>query len=158
MPWEMPKKISLLAVAILYLFTFFNLILDAPRISANFPKKFEMTIMVFSGAWGQLIHKKTWSRKSQGTVSLTGTVPRCKIGEQVELLWRACPSWSRTDPPAFTLPRCCLYFVQGFGSGSVSGSALIWAAGSGSAFKLRIRIHEGKNDPQKWKKVQNFHL
>ncbi len=36
---------------------------------------------------------------------------------------------------------------QGFGS----GSALIWVAGSGSAFKLRnrIRIQEGKNDPQK---------
>ncbi len=29
------------------------------------------------------------------------------------------------------------------------GSALIWVAGSGSAFKLRIRIQEGKNDPQK---------
>ncbi len=30
MPWEIPKKISLLAVAFLFLFTFFNLILDAP--------------------------------------------------------------------------------------------------------------------------------
>jgi hypothetical protein len=30
MPWEIQKKISLLAVAILFLFTFFNLILDAP--------------------------------------------------------------------------------------------------------------------------------
>jgi hypothetical protein len=31
------------------------------------------------------------------------------------------------------------------------GSALIWVAGSGSAFKLRIliRIQEGRNDPQK---------
>ncbi len=29
------------------------------------------------------------------------------------------------------------------------GSALIWVAGSGSAFKLRIRIQEGKNYPQK---------
>jgi hypothetical protein len=29
------KKISLLAVAILFLFTFFNLILDAPRIRAT---------------------------------------------------------------------------------------------------------------------------
>ncbi len=29
--WEIPKKISLLAVAILFLFTFFTLILDAPR-------------------------------------------------------------------------------------------------------------------------------
>ncbi len=32
MPWEIPKKISLLAVAIFFLFTFFTLILDAPRI------------------------------------------------------------------------------------------------------------------------------
>ncbi len=31
MPWEILKKISLLAVAILFLFTFFNLIFDAPR-------------------------------------------------------------------------------------------------------------------------------
>jgi hypothetical protein len=31
MLWEIPKKISLLAVAILFLFTFFTLILDAPR-------------------------------------------------------------------------------------------------------------------------------
>ncbi len=29
--------------------------------------------------------------------------------------------------------------------GCGSGSALIWVAGSGSAFKLRIRIQEGKN-------------
>jgi hypothetical protein len=28
----------------------------------------------------------------------------------------------------------------------------------GSAFKLLIRIQEGKKDPQKWKKVQNFHV
>jgi hypothetical protein len=48
--------------------------------------------------------------------------------------------------------------LQGFGSGS--RSALIRVAGSGSAFKLRIRIRiqEGKNDPQKYKKVQNFHV
>ncbi len=32
------KKISLLAVAILFLFTFFNLILDAPRIYPYGPK------------------------------------------------------------------------------------------------------------------------
>ncbi len=31
MPWEIPKKISLRAAAILFLFTFFTLILDAPR-------------------------------------------------------------------------------------------------------------------------------
>ncbi len=41
--------------------------------------------------------------------------------------------------------------AQGFGS--VSGSALIWVAGSGSRFafkyRIRIQIQEGKNDPQK---------
>ncbi len=26
--------------------------------------------MVYLGAWGKLIHKKTWSRKSRGTVPL----------------------------------------------------------------------------------------
>ncbi len=36
MPWEIPNKISLLAVAILFLFTFFNLILDAPRTMKKF--------------------------------------------------------------------------------------------------------------------------
>ncbi len=35
MPWDIQKKISLLAVAILFLFTFFNLILDAPRKSCQ---------------------------------------------------------------------------------------------------------------------------
>ncbi len=35
MPWEIPKKICILAVAILFLFTFFNLILDAPRVLAD---------------------------------------------------------------------------------------------------------------------------
>ncbi len=51
-------------------------------------------------------------------------------------------------------------YIQGFGSGSVSGSGLIWAAGSGSgsAYKLRIRIRiqEGKNGPKKLKKGQNY--
>ncbi len=60
--------------------------------------------------------------------------------------------------------RCHLF--QGFGSGSVSGSALIWVAGSGSAliwvagsgsaFKLRIRIREGKNDHKNRKKSRIF--
>jgi hypothetical protein len=30
--------------------------------------------------------------------------------------------------------------------------------GSGSAYKLRIRIQEGKNDPKKLKKGENFYL
>jgi hypothetical protein len=48
--------------------------------------------------------------------------------------------------------------MQGFGSVSGSGSALIWAAGSGygSAYKFRIRIQEGKNDPKNWKKDRIF--
>ncbi len=28
------------------------------NISANFRKKFEMTLMLFSGAWGKMIHEK----------------------------------------------------------------------------------------------------
>jgi hypothetical protein len=37
--WRNSKKISLLAVDILFLFTFFNLILDAPRIYCTLGKK-----------------------------------------------------------------------------------------------------------------------
>jgi hypothetical protein len=44
---------------------------------------------------------------------------------------------------------------HGFGSGSVSGSAWIQINLSS---RIRIRIQEGKNDPQKYKKVQNFHV
>ena len=54
---------------------------------------------------------------------------------------------------------------QGFGSGSVSGSGSAWIRINLScwiriAYKLRIRIRvqEGKNDPKKYKKGQNFHL
>jgi hypothetical protein len=43
---------------------------------------------------------------------------------------------------------------QGFGS----GSALIWTAGSGSAYKLRIRIQEGKMTQKNWKKDRIFIL
>jgi hypothetical protein len=39
---------------------------------------------------------------------------------------------------------------QGFGSGSVFNRAS--GSGSGSVFGIRIRIQEGKNDPQKEKK------
>ncbi len=38
------------------------------------------------------------------------------------------------------------------------GSALIWVAGSGSAFKMRIWIQEGKNYPQKIGKAKNLNL
>jgi hypothetical protein len=33
-------------------------------------KKFETALMVHSGAWGKLIHKKTRSRKSPDTIPL----------------------------------------------------------------------------------------
>ncbi len=44
-------------------------------------------------------------------------------------------------------------YIQGFGSGSVSGSGSAWIN-----LSYWIRIQEGKNDPQKLKKVQNFHV
>ncbi len=50
MPWDFQKKISLLAVAILFLFTFFNLILDAPRTPAFLNRKYiEETVMLYKG-------------------------------------------------------------------------------------------------------------
>ncbi len=36
----------------------------------EFSKKFEMTLGRFSGAWGKVIHEKTWSKKSSDTVPL----------------------------------------------------------------------------------------
>ncbi len=36
----------------------------------EFSKKFETTLMVYSGAWGKLIHEKNRSRKSRETVPL----------------------------------------------------------------------------------------
>ncbi len=44
MPWKIPQKISLLAVAILFLFTFFNLILDAPRMLIGNDNSFQTTV------------------------------------------------------------------------------------------------------------------
>jgi hypothetical protein len=41
---------------------------------------------------------------------------------------------------------------EGFGSGFNQVS------GSGSVFGIRIRIQEGKNDPQKKKKIKKFHV
>ncbi len=37
---------------------------------SEFSKKFEMAVMVYSDAWGKLIHEKTRSRKSRDTVPL----------------------------------------------------------------------------------------
>ncbi len=36
----------------------------------EFLKKFEMTLKLFSVAWGKMIYKKTWSKKSRDTVPL----------------------------------------------------------------------------------------
>ncbi len=38
--------------------------------SANVRKKFEITLRLFSGAWGKVIHEKTWSKKSRDTAIL----------------------------------------------------------------------------------------
>ncbi len=39
------------------------------NISVDFPKKFEMTLMLFSGTWGKMIHeKKPKAIKSRDTV------------------------------------------------------------------------------------------
>ena len=43
----------------------------AANISANVKRKSKTALMVYSGAWGKLIHKKTRSRKSRDTVLLT---------------------------------------------------------------------------------------
>ncbi len=37
----------------------------------EFSKKFELTLMLFSGAWGKVIHEKTLSKKSRDTVPLS---------------------------------------------------------------------------------------
>ncbi len=41
----------------------------------EFLKKLETALMVYSGAWGKLIHEKTRSLKSRDTVPLTLTLP-----------------------------------------------------------------------------------
>ncbi len=40
------------------------------NISADFWKKLEITLMLFSGAWGKTIHEKNLKQKSCDTVSL----------------------------------------------------------------------------------------
>ncbi len=41
----------------------------------EFSKKFEMTLMLFSGAWGKVIHDKNLkSKKSRDTVPLSGSI------------------------------------------------------------------------------------
>jgi hypothetical protein len=45
------------------------------NISTIFWKKFEMTPMLFSGAWEKMIHEKTKSKKSRDTVPLIARLP-----------------------------------------------------------------------------------
>jgi hypothetical protein len=40
------------------------------RLSPRIFEKFETALMVYSGAWGKLIHEKTGSRQSRATVPL----------------------------------------------------------------------------------------
>jgi hypothetical protein len=43
---------------------------SAANISANFRKKFETALMVYSGAWGKLIHEKKTEVENRVTVPL----------------------------------------------------------------------------------------
>jgi hypothetical protein len=54
----------------------------------------------------------------------------------------------------YLTPATSFTTMQGCGSGSLSGSGFNRVSGSGSGFG--IRIQEGKNDPQKWKKLLKF--
>ncbi len=45
----------------------------------EFSKKFEMILMLLSGAWGKVIHEKTWSKKSRDTIPLSREVDVCYI-------------------------------------------------------------------------------
>ncbi len=45
----------------------------------EFSEKFEMTLMLYSGASGKVIHEKTWSKKSRETVPLTHAVSLCLL-------------------------------------------------------------------------------
>ncbi len=53
------------------------------RICSRIFEKFETALMVYSGAWGKLIHEKTRSRNSRDTVPLSQiTISRyrpCKV-------------------------------------------------------------------------------
>jgi hypothetical protein len=41
------------------------------NLSADFWKNLKRPLVLFSGAWGKMIHEKTWSKKSRDTVPLT---------------------------------------------------------------------------------------
>jgi len=63
--------------------------LDYSEYLQEFSKKFETALLVYSGAWGKLIHEKNISRKSRGTVPLS----------------------TRSDSHNPTIPKLCLYTV-----------------------------------------------
>ncbi len=73
-PSPKPLKITLWSIRF---FPFATGVVDiggapwAANISANFRKKFEMAVMVYSDVWGKLIHEKARSRKSRDTVPLS---------------------------------------------------------------------------------------
>ncbi len=48
------------------------------RYLRDFSKKFETALMVYSGAWGKLIHENTRSRKFRGAVPLRVSLKACK--------------------------------------------------------------------------------
>jgi hypothetical protein len=47
--------------------------------SCEYLSEFETPLMGYSGAWGKLIHEKTRSRKSRGTVPLRNEIRTIKI-------------------------------------------------------------------------------
>jgi hypothetical protein len=49
----------------------------------EFSKKFEMAVMVYSDAWGKLIHEKNRSRKSHDTVPLIKATYSPAVGKLV---------------------------------------------------------------------------
>jgi hypothetical protein len=60
------------------------------NISANFMEKFEMILMLFSGAWGRWFMKKTWSKKSCDTVALIHLT-------MIQVKVMLCVQWTNAD-------------------------------------------------------------
>jgi hypothetical protein len=49
------------------------------NVSTYFRKKFEMTLVLFSVAWGKMIHEKKLKQKSRDTVPLNLTLPNAPL-------------------------------------------------------------------------------
>ncbi len=56
----------------------------------NFLEKFEMILMLFSGAWGRWFMKKTWSKKSRDTVPLIHLT-------MIQLKVMLCVQWANAE-------------------------------------------------------------